>query len=305
MAEEVPPALPSEWVMKLLIRRGDGRPPTQFLIQVNDSMTPDSLSACVEQACASLGGASEAAHVPHPIAGLFIQRSGLFVSLDHLLKTSALRSEVFGLSYFPPPPARPPPLPWYQQRQFLLLASGPIVVMALHQSFVYFGPQIWRAMSWTSKLFFDMTVQLPLQELYRYGPWFIGWEGASLPSVCARITYYGDAPFWRRNMEECEEIYAVKEEAFLRIARPTVYIVVFLFLLWLFMQLLQHWQQLARYRHAARNNQNPEMVETYRAFQVLLRNIRKGLEPSHPPPPAGGSPPGRFGRRDRNGANFR
>jgi hypothetical protein len=280
-----PTASNREWVLKFMVRRADGKP-TMFQIHINGTMTANSLSACLEQASASVGMPLAVSDIPHPIAGLFLQSNGIFVSLEHLLKTGhdTFQNEVFGLTYTPPPsPSRPLPIPWWQQprNQLLLLACLPIVGMLLYNFLYHLGPYLWRLMIWISISIFDVAVQLPLQELYRYGPWFIGWEGASLPTICARITYYGDAQFWRRNLQECEDIYATKEESFLRIARPTVYVVILIFVIWVLRQLLHHWQQLARYRHDhfARNAPPPEMVETYRAFQILLRNIRRGLEP--------------------------
>jgi len=197
-----------------------------------------------------------------------------------------LRNNTFGLTYALPPPQPPPHIPWYQETWVWIALCGPIAVGILYKLFRSYGPEIWLAIGWIAQSLYDTSIQLPLQELYRYGPWFIGWEGAALPTICARITYYGDAEFWRRNYQECSEIYQAKEEAFLRVARPTMYAMVALVLLWLLAQLLRHWRQVARYRHqrAASMAPPPEMVDTYRAIQVLLRQVRKGLEPEQPPP---------------------
>lgn len=283
----------NDWVLRLQIRREDGKPLTKVGVHVREGMNAVALAACLGQAVTSVGVNNNPhamfnnGNKPPAIAGLFVERNGLFVSLEHLLSTPSLRSNTFGLTYFPPPPQPPPPTPWYKESWVWILASGPIVIGLVHWLFQWYGPQIWMASSWILSSLFDATVQLPLQELYRYGPWFIGWEGASLPAVCARITYYGDATFWRRNLPECESIYKVKEEAFLRVARPSLYAVLSVIVLWLLGQILRHFRHVARYRHLQATSMAPppEMVDTYRAFQVLLRQVRKGME--QPTPPSG------------------
>ena len=281
--QEQPPA--RNWVLTLQIRSEHGKPITKVGVQVTEHMNAAGLAACLAQAFASVSASRSTPTAP--IAGLFIERNGLFVSLDHLLATPSLRQHTFGLTYCPPPPQPPPPLPWYQEPWVMAALAGPLVLAILYFVLKRFGPQMGHAILWMFQALFDATVQLPLQELYRYGPWFIGWEGASLPSICARITYYGDADFWRRNYQECADIFANKEESFLRVARPTVYAIIILILLWLLAQLLQHFRQVARYRHAQAVNMAPppEMVDTYRALQVLLRQVRKGLV--EPEPTAG------------------
>ena len=63
-----------------------------------------------------------------------------------------------------------------------------------------------------------------LRHLYRHGPQFglggvtVGfWESAALHDVCARITSH-DAAFWLKNPDECDAIYARKEDAWVLFA---------------------------------------------------------------------------------------
>jgi hypothetical protein len=106
---------------------------------------------------------------------------------------------------------------------------------------------------------------LPFRELYRYGPHAIGWEGMDLAEVCSRITYHGNRDFWVRNMEECEAIYAVKEEAFLRVTRPIAYLI---FLVTCFLA-IRH--LITRYAEGKRDKTDRAVLETYHAFQTLVR----------------------------------
>lgn len=277
-----------EWVLRLSIRAQDGKLITKVGVQVTPDMNAAGLAACLGQAFESVdhhhGSSSlqRLAHVPHPIAGLFIEKSGLFVSLEHLLAEPSLRNKTFGLTYCPPPPQPPPPKPWYRETRVWIALSGPVVVGILYK----FGSEVAMVMGWIFQSLHDLMVQLPLRETYRNGPWFLGWEGAALPAICARITYFGDVDFWRRNYQECADIYKVKEQAFLRIAFPTIYVIIILLLMFVLNLFLRHWQHVARYRHekAVSSAPPPEMAETYRAFQTLLRQVRKGLEPEQPPP---------------------
>lgn len=109
----------------------------------------------------------------------------------------------------------------------------------------------------------------------RYGPAIIGigWEGASLPRICNQITHMGDESFWGRNIEECEQIYRSKELAALHLRRPFIYIF-FLYLIFSAVRsLFQSW------RARDPSDEHVEMMEVYRAFHILLRQMRKGVGP--------------------------
>lgn len=113
---------------------------------------------------------------------------------------------------------------------------------------------------------FDAVVEFPLKELYRHGPSFFGWEGESLARICSRVTHYGDEDFWRRNMEECEQIYASKEAAAMQIRKPILIGVIILILFYMIRSIIE----------ARRHPQlDPNMVETYRAITMLARQLKR------------------------------
>jgi hypothetical protein len=85
--------------------------------------------------------------------------------------------------------------------------SLPILISPLYQHFDTF----LQVTEITVICLYQSVMQIPLQELYRYSPWFLGWEGGSLLQICARITYRGDEAVWSRNWS------AAKEEAWSRL----------------------------------------------------------------------------------------
>jgi hypothetical protein len=111
----------------------------------------------------------------------------------------------------------------------------------------------------------DVVFNLPFQELYRHGPRLIGWEGLALAEVCNRITHFGGRDFWKRNMSECEEIFAGKEEAFLRTVRPMAYAVLCILSFYVVRHLV------AVYGESKRNRTDRAVLEAYHAFQTLVR----------------------------------
>ena len=254
----------SDWILRLRApprrSRDDPLLPSIIQIHVTAHMNSRMLAACVQQIVED----------DDEIVGLFVESTGLFVSLDHLLSASAtMRRQVYALYHRPPPP---PGTPWWKHIE-LWIAVGIVIIGRL----LYVHKEIVMRVLWTAAVTsYDMTIQLPLKELYRHGPWFVGWEGDSLPRICARITYHGDAAFWSRNLEECQRIYAAKEEAYLRLARPAVYAVVMVF----FVAILRFivWELTAP-RERPRPPTDRDMVETYRAFQVIMGQVRKQLTP--------------------------
>jgi hypothetical protein len=121
------------------------------------------------------------------------------------------------------------------------------------------------------RLTYESAIQLPLRDLYRNGPWIVGWEGDRLERVCSRITYHGDEAFWSRNSEECYRIYAAKEEAYLRLAGPLA----FLALSAAAIALAGKVWLLVRPARRRLSPSERDAVETYRALQVLLRQAKK------------------------------
>jgi hypothetical protein len=121
---------------------------------------------------------------------------------------------------------------------------------------------------------YSTMIEQPLRDIYHYGPWFIGWEGDDISTICARITYHGDAQFWLRNMSECQRIYAAKEQAFIRIVLPFIYIVcavVFVYTIRFLIQEYQNYQFQLYNNH--RNPLERDMADLYHSFHVILRQI--------------------------------
>jgi len=116
---------------------------------------------------------------------------------------------------------------------------------------------------------FDIVIEFPLREIYRHGPSIIGWEGEPLPNICARITYHGDELFWSRNIEECERIYAAKERSALQVRKP----IVVAFLIGIVFYMIKSIVEARALRR--RERIDPNMVETYRAIQMLTRQLRR------------------------------
>ncbi len=117
----------------------------------------------------------------------------------------------------------------------------------------------------------QVLVEFPLKELYRHGPSFLGWEGDSLPKICARITYHGDPEFWSRNMDECQRVYDSKEAAALHIWKPI------LMLFWIIGLFYMVRLILARWALNRRERLDPDVVETYQAIRMLVRQFRRAM----------------------------
>jgi hypothetical protein len=142
---------------------------------------------------------------------------------------------------------------------------------------------------YTCSTLYDTVIEQPLRDIYRYGPWFIGWEGNDSGTICVRITYHGDAQFWLRITMECDRIYTAKEQAFLRISRPVVYILFVTVLVWMLRFLIREYQS---YQLQLRNHQQHplerDMADLYHSFHVILRQVLQvqQQQPNRPPPPS-------------------
>ena len=103
--ETTPPAPAADWVLRLHIRRHDGRPYTMLGLHITGDMQAPELAACLRQAHDSVPAAAEVVLLT-PLVGVFCEhRHGLFVTLEHLLATPALHTEVVSLAFCPPPGA--------------------------------------------------------------------------------------------------------------------------------------------------------------------------------------------------------
>lgn len=129
---------------------------------------------------------------------------------------------------------------------------------------------IFAVMNLPFKIFYIL-IELPLREVYRHGPSIVGWEGEPLPRICSRITYHGDESFWTRNIDECERIYRSKELAAMQIRKPIVIGFLVLVLFYMIKSIVE--ARALRMRERV----DPNMVETYRAIQMLTRQLRRAL----------------------------
>mmetsp|Transcript_40099 Transcript_40099/g.85372 ORF Transcript_40099/g.85372 Transcript_40099/m.85372 type:complete len:459 (+) Transcript_40099:134-1510(+) len=224
------------------------------------------------------------------VAGMFTERDRVFVPLSiiHANPTSFV-GDVLCLKR--PPPKLPGPVATVgtTRRQsifitFLELLG--IVIVAGASWFAFAVTQLvdWKyvldeAMYRIERIFFallnfpfwlfDAVIEFPLRELYRHGPSVLGWEGEPLPRICARITYHGDESFWSRNFEECEQIYKAKEMAAMQWRKPVA--IGFLVLMLFYMA-----KSIVAARALRRRERiDPNMVETYRAIQMLTRQLRR------------------------------
>ena len=254
-------------------------------IHITPHMTVETLSACILQALLHhpLTAPDERQTLffdrrDHLLVGLFCESNNMFVSLEHLLTTtnpSERTMEVYSPNLPPPPPPLPPPVVpwWYYLHNWLIILLPPLCGSFLY---IYWNETcsfLLHSVEW----WYNLVVHTPLAELYRYGPWFLGWEGDSLPSICSRITYHGDSSFWYRNLEECERIYAAKEEAWLRLARPFVW-GVWMLLVVLIARFIV-WELYSKPHPPTPPRPPPvdrDMVDLYRAWQVILRQVQRG-----------------------------
>jgi hypothetical protein len=159
----------------------------------------------------------------------------VFVSLPHILKLRDVirQSQLFAVEYRPPPP---PKVPWWKNQINLVVVIVDLIkylVLPLVIAY-YVMYHLESTILWTGVLTMSILgmvvhqVDAILGNLYHQGPWYLGfWEGGSLPSICARITYHGDAAFWYRNINECQVIFDTKRTAWLQIARPILYTILF------------------------------------------------------------------------------
>jgi hypothetical protein len=135
-----------------------------------------------------------------------------------------------------------------------------------------YGEIIWLTSMKVMVTIFQRIFDIPIRELYRHGPSLIGWENQDLPTICSRITYHGDREFWRRNIEECHAIYGAKEEAFVRVCRPMMYVVLF----GVSFLVVRH--LVAVYAESKRDRTDRAVLETYHAFQAMVRVIAGSID---------------------------
>lgn len=205
--------------------------------------------------------------------GLFGEQDRIFHSFEHILSLSDPSWQAYCTVQPQPiivhddPAPEIPALVWVGAAAAIaslgyLFYSGPQTIIHYLELVVF---PLQESLFGSVHVVHDLVFNLPLRELYRHGPHLIGWEGLALAEVCNRITHFGGRDFWSRNMSECEEIYAGKEEAFLRTVRPMVYTVLCILTFYVVRNLV------AVYGESKRNRTDRAVLEAYHAFQTLVR----------------------------------
>lgn len=257
---------PNHWILRLRSTESrDGRSSPKILkVHVSSNMSVDLLASCLQQVTRTTSG---------PTVGLFNEQDGVFLPLDVIIAQP--RPDAIFQLQLRPPPSIPTIKPWWQHTELWIVISM-IMIAGLT---VVFWSLIASTLAKSAEFLYNNTIEYPLQELYRNGPWFVGFEGEPLPNICARITYHGDYTFWSRNLDECQRIYLQKQNAWLRLARPVLYTIIGIVTLTLLRLLIWEWN--ASRRATARPPSEREMVETYRAIQVLLGLVRRSIQQDH------------------------
>jgi len=232
------------------------------------------------------------------VAGMFRESDRVFIPLSVIYSNPiSFVGDVLSLKRPPPPPPpvkrpvvpSPTPVVVTQRSIFLqFLEMFGIILVALISWWSYsaamrvdwdhvldvmitkFEVFVWGIFSLPFWLF-DVLIEFPLRELYRYGPSVVGWEGEPLPRICAQITYTGDEGFWSRNIEECERIYRAKEDAAMLFRKPLLITVIVVVVFYMVKSIVEA-RALRR-----RERIDPNMVETFHAINMLTRQLRRAM----------------------------
>ena len=233
---------------------------------------------------------------PVHVAGMFRESDRVFIPLSVIYSNpTSFVGDVLSLKR-PPPPVKRRTVPsattpvvkpqrsiFIQFLEFVGIVAVAIVSWRLYSAascvdwdyffdamVTKFEVFVWNLVSLPFWLF-DVLVEFPLRELYRYGPSVVGWEGESLPRICAQITYTGDEGFWSRNIEECERIYRAKEDAAMLFRKPLLVSVIIVVVFYMVKSIVEA-RALRR-----RERIDPNMVETFRAINMLSRQLRRAM----------------------------
>lgn len=201
--------------------------------------------------------------------GLFGERDSVFYSLQQILSSAnseALERTMFSVHRPIIMEAPKDDFPYRAMLEYLFVGSF------LATSAYYYGKEAWGFSIRLLMNIFYRIFDLPIRELYRHGPYLIGWENLDLPTICSRITYHGDRSFWSRNIEECEAIYHAKEEAFVRVCRPIMYVLLAI----ITFVVVRH--LVSVYAENKRDRTDRIVAETYHAFQNIIRLITRQVD---------------------------
>ena len=231
------------------------------------------------------------------IAGLFCETTQTFYSLQHILSwdnTMIKERQQYIYAVELPPVVSSSQVPadddkegfwmgWYHyvmdelQALYHSILSNLFILLPIILAIVLYYQYniVSDSVVLTYTTIYSTMIEQPLRDIYHYGPWFIGgWEGDDISTICARITYHGDAQFWIRNMNECQRIYSAKEQAFIRIVLPFIYLMCIVLFVYTIRFLIQEYQN---YQFQLYNNhRNPlerDMADLYHSFHVVLRQI--------------------------------
>ena len=230
-------------------------------IILHPDLSPSELSACISQ----LFSKELSKNAIDAVHGLY-DNEGLFVPLSHVISSLTdedAGSDVQSLSILPSFSSPPPPKKSSLSDPYIIVGSSLAFVLAFAVGLVE------KLVSWTVTVpihLFDVVIETPVKQFYRYGPSVFGWEGLTYPEICARITYHGDQLFWSKNLDECYKIFAAKEAAVLMVCKPLMYLVIFGVGV-----KLAH----AFVKASARSKPDPDMVATFKAFKTLSKQMVK------------------------------
>jgi len=223
-------------------------------------MSDESLGRCISQAVASYNSVP-----PEQIVGLFGEHDSVFYSLQHILGNPESGQFVFSV-HRPIIKEEKQDDSWLKILEYVLLAAALVV------SLFFYGEDAMKYVVQKAVDVFYLLFDLPIRELYRHGPYLIGWESMDMPDICSRITYHGDREFWSRNRAECQAIFNSKEEAFVRVCRPAMYLVLVMVLF----AAIRH--LVAVYAENKRDRTDRAVLETYHAFQTMIRLITRQVD---------------------------
>lgn len=248
--------------------------PSIIKMEITPRMSASILSDCLQHALRM--GDGNNLLCGNKLAGLFVEELGLFRSLQDIVQGHPTPQYTYTVFVRPPPPKE---LPWWSHVSTVWLVLFLVTILPFSTLCVRIYNHSETIITFTTEFLIWMyksAVQIPLADLYRHAP-LIGWQGyRDKPHICARLTHYGDADFWARNLDDCLRIYHDAETSFLSIARPAVHGLVFTLLLWIVWSVAHAWLVEQR-RQAHRGHPPPDrdMVETYRALQILLRQVKR------------------------------
>ncbi len=177
--------------------------------------------------------------LPTAVHGVFLQEQKNLITFHPFSHIAAFpdmyQQHVYHL--VDPTPKVPKPTLQHQIQGYLpWIAKALLVVIVLYT--LGFLQTIVALIKETLIGLFTVAIELPLKQLYRYGPSvslfsfgeFGFWQGRTLPQICSRMTQQ-DASFWARNIEECKDIYKAKEFAFVMMIQTIAYMS---FIVWFF-----------------------------------------------------------------------